>query len=316
MRDIDLACQLGLNHPMGPLTLADFYRARHLPRNHARAVRGAPADPKFPSRAGAGEVCRGGVVRPQDGARLLRLFGRGAGADALAPVTSAAAARTGHPRRSRNTRPGRRPARSGGRRQYDSCRRESGAAQYECRLPRQGSATNRSPRLHGRGAAASGCDGIRTPPGSPRHAVATRGATAPSPSAASANSSTSAVTVAEVAFIASARSRVTRFHTNSPVAAMLAALSLPSGRGEADDRRAIAEQVEEAVRCEIAHPIRSQRADPADRTRRGRLRSTGRARGREPCDGRLVARRNGAVASHAGLRAGFAVSTEAIVRYT
>ncbi len=24
IRDIDLACQLGLNHPMGPLTLADF----------------------------------------------------------------------------------------------------------------------------------------------------------------------------------------------------------------------------------------------------------------------------------------------------
>ena len=24
VRDIDLACQLGLNHPMGPLTLADF----------------------------------------------------------------------------------------------------------------------------------------------------------------------------------------------------------------------------------------------------------------------------------------------------
>jgi 3-hydroxybutyryl-CoA dehydrogenase len=24
MRDIDTACQLGLNHPMGPLTLADF----------------------------------------------------------------------------------------------------------------------------------------------------------------------------------------------------------------------------------------------------------------------------------------------------
>ncbi|HMU22722.1 MAG TPA: 3-hydroxyacyl-CoA dehydrogenase family protein, partial [Sphingorhabdus sp.] len=24
IRDIDMACQIGLNHPMGPLTLADF----------------------------------------------------------------------------------------------------------------------------------------------------------------------------------------------------------------------------------------------------------------------------------------------------
>src|SRR5262249_15338836 len=43
---------------------------------------------------------------------------------------------------------------------------------------------------------------------------------------------------------------------------------LPGGRGEADDRRHVAEAVEEAVGCEIDVALGPTRGDPADRPRR------------------------------------------------
>ncbi len=72
MRDIDTACRLGLNHPMGPITLADFHRARHLPRNHPCAA-GGHGRPQIPPRALAREICRGGLDGQKIGPRFLRL---------------------------------------------------------------------------------------------------------------------------------------------------------------------------------------------------------------------------------------------------
>ena len=81
--DIDKGCRLGLNHPMGPLQLADFVGLdtcleimRVTARHHRR--------PQVPPGAAAGEIRRSRLARPQDRAGLLRIYRRGAGAHALA----------------------------------------------------------------------------------------------------------------------------------------------------------------------------------------------------------------------------------------
>ncbi len=72
--DIDTGLKLGANHPMGPLTLADYIGLDTLlsvMKRHA----GRDRRPQVPPRAAAGEIRRGRLVRPQDQARLLRLYG-------------------------------------------------------------------------------------------------------------------------------------------------------------------------------------------------------------------------------------------------
>ncbi|MGJ3628475.1 3-hydroxyacyl-CoA dehydrogenase family protein [Sphingomonas sp. MMS24-JH45] len=65
----------------GPLTLADFIGLDTC-LEITRVLFEGTGDAKLPPRAAAGSV-RGGLVRPQGRARLLRLFGRRAGPDPL-----------------------------------------------------------------------------------------------------------------------------------------------------------------------------------------------------------------------------------------
>jgi 3-hydroxyacyl-CoA dehydrogenase len=67
--DIDEACRLGLNHPMGPLQLADFIGLDTC-RNHARVCQQHGRWQVSPG-AVAGQICRGRVAGPQDRAWFL-----------------------------------------------------------------------------------------------------------------------------------------------------------------------------------------------------------------------------------------------------
>ena len=68
---IDAAMKLGAHHPMGPLELAGFHRARHLSRRSCRCcMRGSPTSSTSAVPA-AGEVRRGRLARPQDPARVF-----------------------------------------------------------------------------------------------------------------------------------------------------------------------------------------------------------------------------------------------------
>ena len=72
---IDTAMRLGANHPMGPLQLADFIGLDTCLCGDAGAARG-PRRFQIPALPAAGEIRRGGLARPQDAARLLRLSRR------------------------------------------------------------------------------------------------------------------------------------------------------------------------------------------------------------------------------------------------
>ena len=86
---------IGAEPPDGAADTGRLHRARHLPGDHPRAVRGHRR-PQVPPCAAAGEIRRGGLVRAQGGTRLLRLFRRGAGADAVALPLGAEAAQAHH----------------------------------------------------------------------------------------------------------------------------------------------------------------------------------------------------------------------------
>ncbi len=67
---VDEVFKLGMAHPMGPLTLADFIGLGRLPRHHARdAVR--PRRPQIPALPAADQDGRCGLARPQVRARVL-----------------------------------------------------------------------------------------------------------------------------------------------------------------------------------------------------------------------------------------------------
>ena len=73
---------------------------------------------------------------------------------------------------------------------------------------------------------------------------------------------------AEVSFIASRSSQVTRFQTNSPQLAGEGGRVLGPEAREGEHRRRLADRVEEAVGGEVDRPVRRQGRDPADRARR------------------------------------------------
>ena len=80
---IDTAMRLGANHPMGPLQLADFIGLDTC-LAVMQVLHEGLADFEIPPLPAPGEIRRGGLARPQDPARLLRLPRRAPGADAVA----------------------------------------------------------------------------------------------------------------------------------------------------------------------------------------------------------------------------------------
>ena len=82
IRDIDLACQLGLEPPDGTADAGRLHRARHLPGDHPRAVRGDGRS-EVSACPAAGQICRSRMGRAKGETGFLRLFGRGTGADAV-----------------------------------------------------------------------------------------------------------------------------------------------------------------------------------------------------------------------------------------
>ena len=69
---IDTVMKLGMNHPMGPLALADLHRPRRLPGDPQRAARGAGRS-EVPALSAAAPDGRRRSPRPEVGPRLLHV---------------------------------------------------------------------------------------------------------------------------------------------------------------------------------------------------------------------------------------------------
>jgi 3-hydroxybutyryl-CoA dehydrogenase len=61
IRDIDMACQIGLNHPMGPLTLADFIGLDTC-FEIIKVLHETTGDPEISPGTPAGQICRSGLA--------------------------------------------------------------------------------------------------------------------------------------------------------------------------------------------------------------------------------------------------------------
>ena len=86
IEEIDVAMKAGANHPMGPLTLADFVGLDTLVVDRLRDVRRVPGAP-VRRAADPAQDGRRGLVRAQVRQGLLRLLGREAGAERARPLS-------------------------------------------------------------------------------------------------------------------------------------------------------------------------------------------------------------------------------------
>ena len=80
--DIDAGCRLGLNHPMGPLALADFIGLDTC-LEILRVLQEGTGDPKFRPAPLLVKYVEAGWVGRKAGRGVLRLWRRGAGGDAV-----------------------------------------------------------------------------------------------------------------------------------------------------------------------------------------------------------------------------------------